>query len=467
MSREQHPKQLLPLAGQTSMLQDTLARVADGGRFAPPLVVTAAGLRFAVAEQLKLSGIPGGSVVLEPVGRNTGPAVAAAALLALESDPDAVLLVVAADHLIEDVDAFLRTVDAALPAARDGWLVTFSILPTRPETGYGYIRLGQPLAGHPGIHEASAFVEKPDAERAQRFVEAGGYSWNSGMFLFAAASLLAEMERHAPAVLEAVRRAVAERRVDLDFVRLGEAAFAQAPAVSVDHGVMEHTDRAATVPCDIGWTDVGSWSELWGIGPKDGAGNVGIGDVLLEDARNCYVRSEHHLVAALGVENLVLVATEDAVLVMPRERAQDIRQVVQRLQRLQRSELVAHRRVSRPWGAFLSIHSGERFQVKELTVKPGGKLSLQKHYHRAEHWVVVNGTALVTRDDHTQLLRENESVYIPAGTLHRLENPGKVPLNLIEVQSGCYLGEDDIVRLDDTYGRVEKVESGQTTDPRG
>jgi mannose-1-phosphate guanylyltransferase / mannose-6-phosphate isomerase len=460
MSREQYPKQLQPLAGNASLLEEALRRFADANRFAPPLVVTNETLRFPVAEQLRLSGLKDGQVVLEPVARNTGAAVAAAALLAAEADPEAVLLVVPSDHIIGDVPTFQSLLDQALPAARDGWLVTFAVVPSRAETGYGYIRRGEALAQHPGVYQVGSFVEKPDAERAQRFLSDGDFFWNSGMFLFAAETILAELERHAPDLLAAVRPAVAGRRIDLDFVRLEADAFAKAPAVAIDYAVMERTDRAATIPCAIGWTDVGSWAELWNIGAKDTAGNVVVGDAVVEDSRNCYIRGERRLVAALGVDDLVLVATDDAVLVMPRGRAQDLRLVIERLRRAQRTELIDHRRVMRPWGSFLSIHSGERFQAKELTVKPGAKLSLQMHYHRAEHWVVVNGTALVTRGDQTQILRENESLYIPAGTLHRLENPGKVPLSLIEVQSGCYLGEDDIVRFEDSYGRVEKAEAG-------
>jgi mannose-1-phosphate guanylyltransferase/mannose-1-phosphate guanylyltransferase/mannose-6-phosphate isomerase len=455
MSREHFPKQLLPLAGPGGMLQETLERFADPARYGPPLVLTNETLRFSVAEQLRQSGLEGGVVVLEPAARNTAPAVAAAALLALENDPEAMLLVAASDHVIIDRAAFRAAVEIALPAAEQGLLVTFAMAPTRPETGFGYIRLGDELSGLNGVHSVAAFVEKPDAERARRFVEGRDYRWNSGIFLFSAQVLLAELDRHAPAVLSAAQAAVARRQGDLDFIRLEPSAFAGAPSVSLDHAVMERTDKAVTVPCDIGWTDVGSWNELWRIAPKDEGGNVVIGDGVVEESRNCYLRSDGRLVAALGVDDLVVVATDDAVLVMPRTRSQDIRVLIDRLRRDRRIELVDHRRVLRPWGSYQQLHSGERFQVKQLSVKPGGKLSLQKHYHRAEHWVVVAGTALVTRDDHSQLLRENESIYIPAGSLHRLENPGKLPLALIEVQSGGYLGEDDIVRVEDTYGRVE------------
>jgi mannose-1-phosphate guanylyltransferase/mannose-1-phosphate guanylyltransferase/mannose-6-phosphate isomerase len=453
LSREHFPKQLLPLAGPRSMIQETLLRLSDQERFTAPMVVTNEETRFAVAEQMRAIDIVGGTLLLEPAARNTAPAIAAAALLALESDPQAMLLMVPSDHVIRDNAAFLGDVETALPAAENGALVTFSIVPTRPETGYGYIRKGAPLPGRSGVYGVAAFVEKPNAERAGQFLAAGDYFWNSGMFLFSAASLIAEMEAHAPAVVAAVRDAVAGRTVDLDFVRLAKEAFCAAPSISIDYAVMERTAHAATVPCDIGWTDVGAWSELWRIAEQDDHGNVVQGDAILEDSRNCYVRSDGLLTAVVGALDLVVVATEDAVLVASRDRTQDVKLIVERLRKEKRSELATHTRVHRPWGYYQSIHTGDRFQVKRLTVKPGSKLSLQKHYHRAEHWIVVNGTALVTRGEETLLLHENESVYIPLGALHRLENPGKVPLNLIEVQSGSYLGEDDIVRFDDTYGR--------------
>ncbi|PKU25394.1 mannose-1-phosphate guanylyltransferase/mannose-6-phosphate isomerase [Telmatospirillum siberiense] len=454
LSREQFPKQLLPLAGTHSLIQETLLRFSDLSRFAAPIVVTNEETRFTIGEQMRSVGIDSGAIVLEPVARNTAPAITAAALMAVEKDPAAILLVVPSDHVIGDVPAFLAQVAAALPAARDdGRLVTFSILPTRPETGYGYIKRGEPLDGHPAVYSVSAFVEKPDEQRAHAFLTSGDYFWNSGMFLFSAASFLREVEQYAPEVLDAVRTAVAGRTVDLDFIRLDAAAFAASPGISVDYAVMEKTAHVATVPCDIGWTDVGAWSELWRIAGKDANGNSLQGDVLVEESHNCYVRSEGILTAAVGVEDLVIVVTDDAVLVTPRGRAQDVKLVVESLRRQGRPELTTHERVHRPWGSYQTIQKGDRFQVKRLTIKPGGKLSLQKHYHRAEHWVVVNGTALVTRGEDELLLHENESVYIPLGSLHRLENPGRVPLCLIEVQSGGYLGEDDIVRLDDTYGR--------------
>ncbi len=454
LSREHFPKQLLPLAGAHSMIQETLLRFTDPARFTAPIVVTNEETRFTVGEQMRAANLgQPGSLLLEPVARNTAPAVTAAALLALESDPQAILLVVPSDHVIGAVAGFLAQVETARGAAEDGHLVTFSVLPTRPETGYGYIRRGQPLADRPAVYAVGAFVEKPDEERARGFLAAGDYFWNSGMFLFSAAAFLQEIEQHAPQVLAAVRAAMAGRSIDLDFIRLNAEAFAASPNISIDYAVMERTTRAATVPCDIGWTDVGAWSELWRIAEKNADGNSLLGDVLVEESRNCYVRSEGILTAAVGVEDLVIVVTDDAVLVAGRNRTQDVKLIVDRLRREKRSELTTHERVHRPWGYYQTIQKGDQFQVKRLTIKPGGKLSLQKHYHRAEHWVVVNGTAMVTRGEDNLLLHENESVYIPLGSLHRLENPGKVPLCLIEVQSGSYLGEDDIVRLEDTYGR--------------
>jgi mannose-1-phosphate guanylyltransferase/mannose-1-phosphate guanylyltransferase/mannose-6-phosphate isomerase len=400
-----------------------------------------------------LDGINGAAIILEPSARNTAPAIAAAALIAAETDPDALLLVVPSDHVILDDAAFLSMVDQAKAAAQDGYLVTFAMTPTRPETGYGYIHIGRPLDGHPEVNAVQAFVEKPDAAKAQRFLDEGGYSWNSGMFLFSAKTYLSELERLAPDILPPVKASVAQRQTDLDFIRLAADPFAQAPNISVDYAVMERTDRAATISARIGWTDVGNWAELWNIGQKDQHGNVTHGDVIALDTTNSYIRSEHALVATVGVDNLVVVVTDDAVLISDRDHAQDVKLVVERLKAENRTEQASHTKVYRPWGYYQSIHNGDRFQVKRLSVKPGAQLSLQKHFHRAEHWVVVNGTALVTRDEQTMLLQENESIYIPLGAVHRLENPGKVPLNLIEVQSGSYLGEDDIVRIIDTYGR--------------
>lgn len=454
LSREHFPKQLLPLTADTSLFQQTVARFDDEARFAPPIVLTNETLRFIVAEQLRVLECQPQGVLLEPVARNTAPAVAAAALYAIRRSPDAVLLVVPSDHLIPDVKGFQALVDQAYPAARDGFLVTFSIQPTRPETGYGYIRRGSRLSGHDHVFSVAAFVEKPDAARARAFLAEGDYLWNSGMFMFSAQAFLAELENWAPDVLAAAKAAVAGGVADHDFFRLAEDAFASAPSISIDYAVMEHTRRAATIPCDLGWTDVGSWNEMWNVTAKDDWGNALLGDVVAEKSRNCYVRSEGKLTAVVGVENLVVVVTDDAVLVTDLAHAQDVKLVTDRLRQADRSEVSTHSRVYRPWGFYQSVHNGERFQVKRLTVNPGARLSLQKHFNRAEHWVVVNGTALVTRDGETEIVRENESTYIPLGAMHRLENPGKVPLHLIEVQSGSYLGEDDIVRVEDNYGRA-------------
>ena len=453
MSREHYPKQLLPLAGSMSMLCETLARFADPNLFAKPIVMTGDALRFSVAEQVRLSRIES-TIVLEPSARNTAPAIAAAALLAQEEDPEAILLVVPSDHLIKDVPRFLGNVRDALPTAIDGSLVTFALRPTRAETGYGYIRLGEPLAGSPNVRRVASFIEKPDIERARAFVADGQHYWNGGMFLFSAKSFWGELERYAPPVSDAVRAAVAGRRVDLDFVRLDAKAFDRAPSISIDYAVMEKTERAVTTVCDIGWSDVGSWSELWEVGDKDANGNVIVGDVIAEASTASYLRSEGALTTILGVDKLVVVVTDDAVLVADRDRVQNVKLIVDRLRKADRPEASTHLRSYRPWGYYQSLHKGSRFQVKRLSIKPGAKISLQKHHHRAEHWVVVSGTAMITRGSEQVTLGENESIYIPRGAVHRIENPGKVPLNVIEVQSGEYLGEDDIVRIEDSYGRT-------------
>jgi mannose-1-phosphate guanylyltransferase/mannose-6-phosphate isomerase len=451
-SRESYPKQLLPLVSDRPMIVETALRAPVSAGFAPPLVVCNEAHRFIIAEQLGEAGVAGARIVLEPAGRNSAPAIAAAALLLAEENPATPLWMMAADAAIRDVPALHRAAAIAAEAARQGRIVTFGVTPTAPETGYGYIEQGGPLPGIDGAFAVMRFVEKPDAAAAANYLAGGRHLWNSGMFLVTAATLIDAFERHAPEVLVAVRRAVAERTTDLDFIRLG-AAFKDSPAISLDYAVAEKTDRAAVVPAAIGWSDVGSWAALWELGARDGAGNVALGDVILEEARNCYVRSDGRLVAVLGLADAVVVADEDAVLAMPRSRAQDVKRIVDRLKAAKRREAIEHRRVYRPWGFYEGLITGARFQVKRIVVRPGGRLSLQKHFHRAEHWVVVNGTALVTRDAETLLLRENESVYLPLGCVHRLENPGRIPLALIEVQSGPYLGEDDIVRIEDVYGR--------------
>ncbi|HEX5327781.1 MAG TPA: mannose-1-phosphate guanylyltransferase/mannose-6-phosphate isomerase [Acetobacteraceae bacterium] len=452
VSRESFPKQLWPLVSERSLIQETALR-AGGPGFLPPMVVCNQEHRFLIAEQLRAAGITEARIVLEPVGRNSAPAIAAAALLAAADDPDRVLWMMAADAAIADTPALHRHLKAAAAAARNGHIVTFGMRPTAAETGYGYMEVGGPLAGTPGVHAVGRFLEKPDPVTAAELAGSGRHLWNSGMFVFTARTLLAELATHAPEVLAAVRAAVAARHTDLDFTRLGAAEFAACPSISLDYAVAERTTRAAVVPADLGWSDVGSWTALWELGAKDAGGNVVVGDAILENAANCYVRSDGMLAAVVGLSDAVVVVTEDAVLAMHRDHAQDVKKLVDRLKAAGRRQAVAHNRTYRPWGFYESLITGDRFQVKRIVVNPGQKLSLQKHFHRAEHWVVVTGSALVTRDDERMLLHENESAYIPLGAVHRLENPGKIPLTLIEVQSGPYLGEDDIVRLEDTYGR--------------
>ncbi|MSP05825.1 MAG: mannose-1-phosphate guanylyltransferase/mannose-6-phosphate isomerase [Acetobacteraceae bacterium] len=453
VSRESFPKQLWPLVSANSMIQETALRAAGTG-FTAPIVVCNQEHRFLIAEQLRAAGIEGARIVLEPVGRNSAPAIAAAALLQAETDADAVLWMMAADAAIADISALHAALDRAAEAARAGYIVTFGMQPTAPEIGYGYIEAGATLPGILGVRRLVRFIEKPDATEAARLVGTGTHLWNSGMFVFTARTLIVEMEAHAPDVLNAVRQAVARRQQDLDFLRLDPESFAAGPNISLDYAVAERTSRAAVVPADIGWSDVGSWNALWELAAKDTAGNAAIGDVVLEGAENCYVRSDGILTAVVGLRDAVVVVTEDAVLAMHRDQAQDVKKVVDRLKASKRQQAVAHNRVDRPWGFYESLLSGDRFQVKRIVVAPGQKLSLQKHFHRAEHWVVVHGAAMVTRDLETFLVRENESVYLPKGSIHRLENSGQTPLTLIEVQSGSYLGEDDIVRIEDIYGRA-------------
>lgn len=454
VSRELYPKQFLPLAGPDSMLQDTVARLAELEPVSPPVVVCNQEHRFLVAEQLRASGVEGATILLEPVGRNTAPAVAAAALLSqagLEEGADPLLLVLPADHVIHRPEVFAEAVARGMAAAREGALVSFGVVPDSPHTGYGYLRSGSELAE--GVHQLEEFVEKPDLETARSYLDQGSYLWNSGMFLFSARSYLDELERLQPDMLTSCRQALAEAGRDLDFVRLGEEAFAACPADSIDYAVMEHTRKGVVLPLDCGWSDVGSWSALWQVGNRDARDNVAVGDVVLEEVSGSYVRADSRLVAAVGVRDLVVVETSDAVLVADRERVQEVRAIVDRLRREQRDEITAHTRVYRPWGSYESLIAMERFQVKRIVVNPGQRLSLQMHHHRAEHWIVVRGTALVTCDDREFLLAEDESTYIPLGRRHRLTNPGVIPLEMIEVQTGSYLGEDDIVRFDDLYGR--------------
>ncbi|HEY4135042.1 MAG TPA: mannose-1-phosphate guanylyltransferase/mannose-6-phosphate isomerase [Alphaproteobacteria bacterium] len=455
MSRLLSPKQFMPLAGPATMLAETVGRVVDPARFLPPIVLCNEEYRFIVAEQLRGLGIKAEAIVLEPVARNTAPAVAVAALLAAAVDPETPLLLLPADHVIAATGKFHAAIATALPAAVAGKLMTFGIPPSRPETGYGYIHRGGELGGQPGCYAVDRFVEKPDAATAERYVSEGGYDWNSGMFLFRADRYLAELARLQPDIAAACQAAIDKGANDLDFFRLDQEAFSAAPSISIDYAVMEHTKDAAVVPADIGWNDVGAWDALWQIAPKDPDGNVALGDVLAVDTKNSYLRSEGgKLLATVGVDNLVVVVTDDAVLVTDINKAQDVKKIVEELNRQGREETKAHTTVFRPWGSYRGIDVGERHQVKHIMVKPGGQLSLQWHHHRAEHWVVVSGRAQVTRGEEIIMLNENESIYIPIGTQHRLENPGKMPLHLIEVQSGGYLGEDDIVRIEDTYGRT-------------
>jgi mannose-1-phosphate guanylyltransferase/mannose-6-phosphate isomerase len=452
MSRSALPKQLLPLAGDHTMVQETLQRLAGVAGMGAPLVVCNNDHRFLIAEQMRQIGIDPMGIFLEPVGRNTAPAAAVAALHLMKQDADAVMLLLPADHLIRDVAAFHATIAEGLEAVAAGYLVTFGIVPDVPETGYGYIQQGEPLAAG-GARKVARFVEKPGRDKAEAFLAEGGYFWNSGMFLFRCADFTKELAQHRPDVLTACESALAASAHDLDFWRLGKAEFEACPADSIDYAVMERTERAAVVPADIGWNDIGAWSALWDVGDKDAAGNVSRGDVYLDGVSGSLVRAESRMVAAIGVEDLVIVETPDAVLVADRGRAQDVKKVVEHLKANGRSEHEFHTRVYRPWGWYEGIDAGERFQVKRIMVKPGEKLSLQMHHHRAEHWVVVSGTARVTCDQEVKILAENQSTYIPLGATHRLDNPGKLPLHLIEVQSGSYLGEDDIVRFEDVYKR--------------
>ncbi|NIB44473.1 mannose-1-phosphate guanylyltransferase/mannose-6-phosphate isomerase [Pseudomaricurvus alkylphenolicus] len=451
MSRSLYPKQFLPLVNQTSMLQDTCARL-DGMESAAPLVICGEDHRFTVAEQLReLDARQAGRIVLEPAGRNTAPAVALAALQATAGgDNDPLLLVLAADHVITDVSAFQTSVEAAIAHAQTGKLVTFGIVPTGPETGYGYIRQGEDLGG---AYRVAEFVEKPNLETAEKYLASGDFAWNSGMFLFKAGRYLEELKAHRPDILAACQEAMAQASVDADFVRPDKDAFLNCPDDSIDYAVMEKTSDAVVVPMDCGWSDVGSWSALWEVSPKDGNGNALRGDIITYDTHNCFVRSDSKLVATVGLKDIVVVESDDAIMVAAKDRVQEVKRIVEALKKESRSEAQLHRKVYRPWGFYDSIDNGERFQVKRIVVKPGGKLSLQMHHHRAEHWIVVSGTAKVTRGEETFLVSENESTYIPLGVKHRLENPGTIALEMIEVQSGSYLGEDDIVRFEDTYGR--------------
>ncbi|WP_412498690.1 mannose-1-phosphate guanylyltransferase/mannose-6-phosphate isomerase [Shewanella indica] len=454
LSRQQFPKQFLTLLGNDSMLQTTVQRL-KAIEHAPALVICNEEHRFSVAEQFRANSIQTSGIILEPVGRNTAPAIALAAMKALNSGNDPLLLVLAADHVIKDEAAFCSSVKQAVSFAQADKLVTFGIVPTAPETGYGYIKRGNMQGDNIGFNVAQ-FVEKPNLETAQDYLSSGEYYWNSGMFLFKASTYLAELKTHRPDMFNACEQAMKATRADLDFIRVDKTAFEACPDDSIDYAVMERTENAVVVPMDCGWSDVGSWSSLWEVSDKDEFGNVCRGDVINIDTHNTYVNASEKLVTTIGLDDAVVIETKDAILVAKQSEVQQVKKIVEKLKAEQRSEWQHHREVYRPWGKYDSIDNGKRFQVKRITVNPGEKLSIQMHHHRAEHWIVVTGTAKVTNGDKDILLTENQSTYIPVGVIHALENPGKVPLELIEVQSGSYLGEDDIVRFEDRYGRLDK-----------
>ncbi|WP_262965113.1 mannose-1-phosphate guanylyltransferase/mannose-6-phosphate isomerase [Methylobacter psychrophilus] len=450
LSRGHYPKQFLPLVSSHTMVQETLLRLDGIDGLKAPLAVCNEDHRFMMAEQLWEIGAKPAAIILEPIGRNTAPAVAMAALSA--SSEDDILLILPADHVISNLVAFHAAVVEAKALAEQGFLVTFGIVPTEPETGYGYIKAD--TMQHGAAFGVAAFVEKPDVETAKGYLQSGGYYWNSGMFAFRAGSFLSELEKFNPKMLAICRQALNAAKVDLDFVRLDRELFATCPDDSIDYAVMEKTDKAVVIPLDAGWNDVGSWSALWDVTEKDAFGNAISGDVLTVDTHNSFIHAQSKLVAVIGAHDLVIVETDDAVMISPKDRVQEVKQIVAQLKERGRSEADIHRKAYRPWGHYDLVDTGERHQTKRIVVKPGGKLSVQKHHHRAEHWVVVKGTALVTKGEEKLLITENESIYIPLGIVHCLENPGVIPLEIVEVQSGSYLGEDDIVRFVDQYGRV-------------
>jgi len=454
LSRKLHPKQLLPLLNETSLLQDTINRLKGLENLEPTVVICNEEYRFMVAEQAHSTSVGTSAIILEPIGRNTAPAIALAAINAVKADEDAVLLILPADHDIKNTDAFHDAIKVGLQQANKGQFVTFGIVPDKPETGYGYIK----SASSVGVNEVSKidqFVEKPELEVAKKYLEEGGYYWNSGMFMFKAAEYLKALQEFAPKIYTACQAAVEASKKDMDFIRVGADEFSSCPSDSIDYAVMEKVANAVVIPVDIGWSDVGSWSALHEIGEQDKNNNILIGDTKSITTKGCYVRAEHKLVTTLGVEDLIIVDTDDALLVASKNHVQDIKEIVESLSTENREEVSLHKRVCRPWGCYQGIDHSDRFQAKRITVNPGAVLSLQLHHHRAEHWIVVNGTAKVTKGEDVFILSENESTYIPLGTKHRLENIGKIPLELIEVQTGSYLGEDDIVRFDDVYGRED------------
>ncbi len=457
VSRKLRPKQFLPLISEDrTLFQSTLERLDGIVDKQPSVIVCNEEHRFMVAEQMQAIGQENQGILLEPVGRNTAPAVAVAALCLLEkNEQDPVMLVLPADHVITDVAAFQQAILQACSLAEQGYLVTFGITPRSPETGYGYIEQGELIAGFDNACKVAAFAEKPSVEMATAYLDGGKHLWNSGIFMFKASTFLHELEAYRPDILAACKNTFKQAQHDMDFIRLDAASFKACPADSIDYAVMERTHHAATVPLSVGWNDVGAWSAVWEVCPRDAANNVLRGNVMTHEASSNLVFTEDRLVTLVGVDDLIVIETKDATLVAHKSKAQDVKRIVTALEAEGRSEAIIHRLVNRPWGCYDSVDAGPRFQVKRITVKPGAKLSLQKHHHRAEHWIVVKGTAEVTCDDKTFLLTENQSAYIPLGSVHRLANPGKVPVELIEVQSGSYLGEDDIVRLEDQYGRNE------------
>lgn len=449
MSRALHPKQFLKLASGNSMLQDTVKRT-NSLTSNKNIVICNDEHRFLTAEQLREVNQLG-QIILEPTGRNTAPAIALAAIQLMKQDPEALMLVLSADHVIKNQSAFEKSVTEAFEAAKEGKMVTFGVVPTHPETGYGYIkRGGEQLGGY----NVDQFVEKPTKDVALEYLESGEYYWNSGMFLFKASRYLEELQQHRPAIFQACQNAMENTAEDLDFIRVNEEEFRQCPEDSIDYAVMENTNSAVVIPLDAEWSDVGAWSALWDISEKDQDNNVLDGDVITHNSHNCYLKSEQRLIAAVGVDNLVVVETKDAILVAYKDDVQQVKEIVEKLKASGRTEHHLHREVYRPWGKYDSIDFGKRDQVKRITVKPGEKLSIQMHHHRSEHWIVVAGTAKVTNGDQTLIVSEDQSTYIPLGTIHALENPGKIPLEMIEVQTGSYLGEDDIVRFEDRYGRT-------------
>ncbi|EKO3614762.1 mannose-1-phosphate guanylyltransferase/mannose-6-phosphate isomerase [Vibrio metschnikovii] len=448
LSRSLYPKQFISLASDKTMLQETLLRL-EGIEHEAPLLICNQEHRFIVAEQLRQQGLQHGGIILEPVGRNTAPAIALAALQAIKGGEDPLLLVLAADHVIQQSFAFTQAVKAAIIPAEQGMLVTFGIVPTAPETGYGYIKQGESVGE--SAYRVAQFIEKPNLDTAEQYLSSGEYYWNSGMFLFKASRYLAELKAHRPDILKACELAIQGARADLDFIRVAEDQFSACPDESIDYAVMEKTQDALVVPMDAGWSDVGSFNALWEVSEKDSEGNAVVGDVMLEQTHNSYVYAQNKLVSTVGVDNLVIIETKDAVLVANKDKVQDVKNIVNQLKAQNRRECEQHREVYRPWGSHDEIAEGDRFHVKHLKVKPGEKTALQMHHHRAEHWVVVQGTAKVTNGEKSYLVSENQSTYIPLGSAHRIENPGKVDLHLIEVRSGSYLQEDDIVRLEE-YG---------------